>query len=183
MSPPVIWPRMAPRPGWTLLRLGALWVLLLLSWSSRADVYDDVERAIATQQWDSAQALAQERLQGHSRDPQMRLLLSRIQTGRNQTDEAIQTLLLLTQDFPELPEPHNNLAVLYARAERFDEARAALLAALRARPDYATALENLGDLHLVEAREAYRRALQAAPALPALVKKSQAVQAILPDRP
>ena len=179
MSPPVIWPRMAPRPGWTLFRLGALWVLLLLSWSSRADVYDDVERAIANQQWDSAQALAQERLLGHSRDPQMRLLLSRIQAGRNQTDEAIQTLLLLTQDFPELPEPHNNLAVLYARAERFDEARAALLAALRARPDYATALENLGDLHLSLALNAYQRASRA-PAPPAsALRKAQTLAPLL----
>jgi tetratricopeptide (TPR) repeat protein len=32
----------------------------------------------------------------------------------------------LTDDYPELPEPYNNLAVLYAAAGQYDKARAAL---------------------------------------------------------
>ena len=36
----------------------------------------------------------------------------------------------LTEDFPELPEPYNNLAVLYAADGQLDRARAALELAL-----------------------------------------------------
>ena len=63
--------------------------------------------------------------------------------------------------FPELPEPHNNLAVLYAARGDLDRARAALDEAVRALPSYALAHENLGDIHLRLAERAYERATRA----------------------
>jgi len=67
------------------------------------------------------------------------------------------------EDFPELPEPYNNLAVLYASEGQLDSARAALEMALAAAPNYATALENLGDVYLQMAADAYQRAAKLDP--------------------
>ncbi len=53
----------------------------------------------------------------------------------------------LSEDYPELPEPYNNLAVLYAQQKQYDKARTALEMAIRTHPSYAIAYENLGDIY------------------------------------
>jgi tetratricopeptide (TPR) repeat protein len=78
--------------------------------------------------------------------------------------EAIAVFSKLTEDYPELPEPYNNLAVLYARQKQYDKARTALEMAIRTYPGYATAYENLGDVHANLASQAYDKALQLDPA-------------------
>ena len=78
----------------------------------------------------------------------------------NKTDEAIAVFTKLTEDYPELPEPYNNLAVLYASQKQYDKARMALEMAIRAHPSYATAYENLGDLYAKLASQAYGKAVQ-----------------------
>lgn len=140
--------------------------LLGLGGTVRADVYDDVERLIRNAQLDRARQTSDEHLKKSPQDPQMRLLSSRILDAQGQSAEAQALLESLTLEFPELPEPHNNLAVLYARAGRVQDALESLNKALLARPDYAVALENLGDLHLNLALQAYQRASQS-PAAPA----------------
>ncbi len=87
----------------------------------------------------------------------------------NRTDEAIKVFTDLTRDYPQLPEPYNNLAVLYAQKGDYEKARDALEAALATHPAYATAHENLGDIYSALAGAAYNRALQ-------LDKGNQAVQ-------
>ena len=42
------------------------------------------------------------------------------------TNDAIMTFQSLTEDYPELPEPYNNLAVLYSSKGQFEKARVAL---------------------------------------------------------
>ena len=148
-----------------LFRFVLTCVVFLLSSGANADIYNDVNRLIVAEQWAKAQAQAELHLKTQPTDPQMRLLFSRIQDGQGQTEKAMQTLLTLTQSFPELPEPHNNLAVLLARQNRFAEALLALQSAVRARPDYATALENLGDVYVALAMEAYQNASKALPSL------------------
>src|SRR6266550_3308925 len=74
--------------------------------------------------------------------------------------EAIQVFTGLTEDFPELPEPYNNLAVLYASQGNYDKAKSALELAIHTHPSYATAHENLGDIYAQLASRAYDRALQ-----------------------
>lgn len=146
---------------------------------AHADVYDDVERMIRNGQFERAQKASSEHLQKSPQDPQMRLLSSRILDAQGQSDQAMGLLESLTLEFPELPEPHNNLAVLYARAGRMQEALESLNKALLARPDYAVALENLGDLHLSLALHAYQRASRApAPAASAL-RKAQTLAPLL----
>jgi len=99
-------------------------------------------------------------LKAEPRDPQGRFLKGLILTEQKKTPEAIQVFQGLTEDFPELPEPYNNLAVLYASQGDYEKAKAALELAIHTHPTYATAHENLGDIYAELASRAYDRALQ-----------------------
>jgi Flp pilus assembly protein TadD len=81
-----------------------------------------------------------------------------------QRDAAAEVYQQLVTERPELPEPYNNLAVLYAAQGDFEHARAQLELALRASPGYAVAYQNLGDVYLQLARQAYQQALTLDPA-------------------
>src|SRR3569832_1379751 len=93
-------------------------------------------------------------------DAQMRFTKGLAQTEAGRSGDAIATFSRLTEDFPGMPEPYNNLAVLYAQQGQFDKARTALEAALKTNPSYATAYENLGDVYAKLASQAYSSALQ-----------------------
>lgn len=99
-------------------------------------------------------------LAGNPKDPQGRFLKGLILAELNRTQDAIQTFSDLTDDYPELPEPYNNLAVLYASQGQYDRAKASLEKAIRTHPSYATAHENLGDIYAKMASVAYDKALQ-----------------------
>jgi tetratricopeptide (TPR) repeat protein len=75
-------------------------------------------------------------------------------------EEAQEVFLDLTGDYPELPEPYNNLAVLYAAKGEYKLARDALMLAITNHPNYATAHENLGDIYARMAGIAYGKALE-----------------------
>ncbi|MBI3171024.1 MAG: tetratricopeptide repeat protein, partial [Hydrocarboniphaga effusa] len=77
----------------------------------------------------------------------------------DRSKDAIRVFADLTRDYPQLPEPYNNLAVLYAGQGDYEKARDALEAALATHPSYATAHENLGDIYAALAGAAYNRAL------------------------
>lgn len=106
-------------------------------------------------------------LQAMPGDPGLRFLRALVLAETGRSAEATAALERLTQDFPELPEPYNNLAVLSARACRLDQARALLETALRLDPRYRTAHENLGDIYIRLAQQAYLAASPPAPAVPA----------------
>ncbi|HUP29536.1 MAG TPA: tetratricopeptide repeat protein [Usitatibacter sp.] len=99
-------------------------------------------------------------LRAQPRDPQGRFLKGLLLTEQKRTPEAIQVFTGLTEDFPELPEPYNNLAVLYASQGNYEKAKSALELAIHTHPSYATAHENLGDIYAQLASRAYDRALQ-----------------------
>ncbi|GAB1386406.1 hypothetical protein MASR1M59_15540 [Melaminivora sp.] len=113
----------------------------------------------------AAQALEQldKRLHSQGRDPQLRFLRTVALTELGRQDEALSALVDLTETYPELPEPYNNLAVLYAARGELGKARDALESAVRAQPDYPVAQENLGDIYLRLAAQAYTRASQPDP--------------------
>lgn len=93
------------------------------------------------------------------KDAQARFLKGLILSDLGKTNEAIDVLSGLTEDFPELPEPYNNLAVLYASQGKYEAARNALDMAIRSHPNYATAHENLGDLYAKMASIEYGKVL------------------------
>ena len=77
---------------------------------------------------------------------------------QKKTEEAIRIYTALTHDHPDLPEPYNNLAVLHAALGQYEPARLALETAIRVKPDYAVAHENLGDIYARMAAQAYEKA-------------------------
>jgi Flp pilus assembly protein TadD len=139
-----------------LALVAALWIAP----AAFADDYGDVSRMIRSGMFAEALVKADQYLAARPRDPQMRFLKGVIQSETGHKAEAIETFTALTQEYPELPEPYNNLAVLYAGQGEFDKARVALESAIRTNPAYATAYENLGDIHAQLASQAYMRAQQ-----------------------
>ena len=117
----------------------ACMLTLMAATAAHADEYADVNVLVRSGKLAEALAKADQYLAGKPRDPQMRFIKGVIQTEAGKPADAINTFTQITQDYPELPEPYNNLAVLYASQSQFDKARAALEMAIRTNPSYATA--------------------------------------------
>ena len=141
------------------LRLAAAAALLAASAAQAAD-YGDITSLLKAGQPAQAQVLVEQRLAATPKDPQLIFLRGVAQSESKQTKAAIETFNELIRDYPELPEPYNNLAVLYAQDNQLDKARVALEMAVRSNPRYATAQENLGDIYARLAAQAYNQALQ-----------------------
>jgi tetratricopeptide (TPR) repeat protein len=125
-----------------------------------AHANDEVARLLKARQLPEALAKADQLLASKPRDPQLRFMKGVIQNEMGRISEATSTFTRLTEDHPELPEPYNNLAVIYANAGQFDKSRAALEMAIRTNPSYSTAHENLGDIYAKLASQSYAKALQ-----------------------
>ncbi len=112
---------------------------------------------------EEALAAANQYLETNSQDGSVLFLKAKILTKMGKTDEAIAVLEGMTERFPEMVAPYNNLAVLYAGKGRLDDARKTLETALVVQPNYPTAYENLADLYLALARQSYAQALKLDP--------------------
>jgi len=134
--------------------------LALSAFVAHADDYSDVARMAKAKQYPEALAKADQFLASKPRDPQMRFIKGVVQSEMGRTSDATSTFTRLTEDYPELPEPYNNLAVIYANTGQFDKARTALEMAIRTNPSYSIAHENLGDIYAKLASQAYAKALQ-----------------------
>lgn len=99
-------------------------------------------------------------LSNNPKDAQGRFLKGLILTELGRNPDAIKVFTELTEDYPELPEPYNNLAVLYAAQADYERAKQSLEMAIRTHPSYATAHENLGDIYAKLASQAYDKAMQ-----------------------
>ncbi|HEX5338156.1 MAG TPA: tetratricopeptide repeat protein [Gallionella sp.] len=137
---------------------GAL--LLSSSLVAHADDIQDANKLFKQGQHSQALDKVNNYLSGKPKDAQARFLKGLILTEQGKIADAIKIFSGLTEDYPELPEPYNNLAVLYASQGQYDKAKQALEMAIRTHPSYATAHENLGDIYAKMASQAYDRALQ-----------------------
>ncbi len=144
----------------SLLVTAAATLLLLLAPAVHADALQDISKQIKQGQYPQALEQVDKYLAGKPKDAQGRFLKGIILTEMNKPNEAIAIFTRLTEDYPELPEPYNNLAVIYAQQKQFDKARQALEMAIRTHPSYATAHENLGDIYARLASQSYDKALQ-----------------------
>ena len=143
-----------------LLQSLALAVALLACLSAQAGPLEDASQSLKAGQHAKALELVNKHLAGQPKDARGRFLKGLIFTGMNRQGDAIAIFKKLTEDYPELPEPYNNLAVIYAQQKQYDKARDALEQAIRTHPAYATAHENLGDIYSRLASQAYGKALQ-----------------------
>jgi len=146
----------------TRTSLIGLFVATLMATANRAwaDEYADVDRLFGAGQLAEAVQKADQFLASNPRDARMRFLKGLVLSEQGRPVEATAVFVKLTEDFPELPEPYNNLAVLYSKQGQYDQARRSLEAAIRTNPSYATAYENLGDVYAKLASQAYSKALQ-----------------------
>lgn len=134
--------------------------LLLPATATRADEVQEISKLAKQGQNTQALERINAYLATHPKDAQGRFLKGVMLAEQNKTADAIKIFTGLTEDFPELPEPYNNLAVLYASQGQFDKAKTALEMAIQTHPSYATAHENLGDIYAKMASQAYDKALQ-----------------------
>ncbi|NLR75062.1 tetratricopeptide repeat protein [Leeia aquatica] len=141
------------------LRLIPLCLVLALT-TARADEAQDISALIKQGQSTQALERANQYLVKDPKNAKVRFAKGLALVDLNKPADAIKVFQGLTEDYPELPEPYNNLAVLYAQQKQFDKARQALEMSIQTHPSYATAHENLGDIYAQMASQAYSRALQ-----------------------
>ena len=134
--------------------------LLACSFAVHADDLQDANRLFKQGQQNAALEKVDSYLAGKPKDAQGRFLKGLILTEQGKPNDAIKVFSDLTIDYPDLPEPYNNLAVLYAGQGQYEKAKQSLEQAIRTHPSYATAHENLGDIYAKMASQAYDRALQ-----------------------
>jgi len=144
----------------SLLAASLISLLALAPALAQRDALRDASELIKLGQYERALADVEAYLKERPKDARGRFLKGLILAEQKKVDEAIAVFSGLTQDYPELPEPHNNLAVLYANKGQYEKARSELEMAIRTHPSYATAHENLGDVYAKMASQAYGKALQ-----------------------
>ncbi len=142
------------------LAVAAATLLFAAATSTQADPLQDIGKLIRQGQQTQALEQADRYLANNPKDAQVRFLKGIALTELNRSTDAIAMFQKLTEDYPELPEPYNNLAVIYAQQKQYEKAKAALEMAIRTHPSYATAHENLGDIYARLASQAYDKALQ-----------------------
>lgn len=120
-----------------------------------ADELQDIEKLYRAGDLQQALQRADAAIAAQPRAAQIRFLKGVLLTDLKRRVEAMQVFVALTQDYPELADPYNNLAVLYAADGQLQSALAALQTALRNDPTHRAARENLGDVHLALALQAW----------------------------
>ena len=162
-----------------LRRLALFAALCLTVAAARADEVQNIDHLFRQGDLPAALSQADQYLAKNPKNAQVRFIKGLILSEQGKTDAAVAVFLGLTQDYPELPEPYNNLAVLYAAQGKYQDDKNALEMAIHTHPGYATAEENLGDLYARMAADAYARALQLKGASPALQGKLDTLNRML----
>lgn len=137
-----------------------LLVLVSCSISAAGDSLKNIKKLLKDSQYEKALPRLESFLKENPKHAEARFLKGLALAEDGQTEEAQEVFLALTDDYPDLPEPHNNLAVLYAAKGDYAMARRSLLHAISNHPNYATAHENLGDIYARMAGIAYGKALE-----------------------
>ena len=146
-------------PG-KLILLIALFLSVSLQPVSADTELKQAQSLIAQGDLKQALSVTDEFLAKDNKNIEARFIRGLILTKMNDLDKAEQIFLELTKEHPELPEPYNNLAVIYAAKGQYEKAEEALQEAINTHPSYATAHENLGDIYAKMASQAYNQALE-----------------------
>ena len=161
------------------IRSALIAVLLATISSAFADDIQDSSKFFKSGQYQQALERVNKALATKPKDAQARFLKGLIFAEQGNTKDASDVFLALTKDYPDLPEPFNNLAVIYASLGQYDKARSALEQSIRTHPSYATAYENLGDVYAKLASQAYDKALQIDAANPGAKNKLALVRELV----
>ena len=142
------------------LLAAVLATLVATSWAEEVASLGEIKQLVSQGQYKRALPRLDEYLEAHPDDAEARFVKGLVLVEADRPDEALLIFRRLTDDHPELPEPHNNLAVLYAAKGDYSMARESLLMAIKTHPTYETAHENLGDIYARMAGIAYGKAVQ-----------------------
>jgi Flp pilus assembly protein TadD len=130
---------------------------------------------------DAAQALEQvdRVLAAQPRDAQLQFLRGVALMDLRRDEDSLAQFERTSQEFPELPDPLNNIALLRVRAGQLEQARQALEVALRNDPGHRTARANLGLVHLMLAAQAWQQLAASGPIDASLARRLEGVRALL----
>jgi len=157
----------------------ALALLLATAGAARADDAADVQALLAAGDAGAALRRVERAVAAHPSDPPLRFLQGVVLMDLRRDDEALAVFTELAQQYPELPDPLNNVALLQARAGRLELARQALEAALRSDPGHRRARANLGQVHLMLAVQAWEQAAAGGPLEPSMQRLLDGARALL----
>lgn len=149
---------------------------------ARADAVDAAAQLYQEGNETAALERIEQYLMKNSNDPRGRFLKAQLLAAKGDNEGAIALYTGLIDDYPELAEPYNNLAVIYAQQGRYELARNYLEQAVQAFPEYALALENLGDVYAKLAEDSYRDAAQYDKTSSGLKSKIATLEQMLPDK-
>ena len=157
--------------------------LFVAAGAARATEADEIRALAARGDFGAALTRAERAAQADPRDAQARFLVGVVLMDMGRDADALAVFTRLSQDYPELPDPFNNIALLHARAGRLEQARQALDAALRNDPSHAAARVNLGQIYLMLAVQTWDQAAAVGPLDLPLRRKLDAVRALLDAAP
>ena len=151
----------------------------VISQAAVAGTPEEVRALLARGDLPAALVQAQAGVASRPGDAQSRFVLGVVLMDMDRDAQALAVFNELSQAYPELPDPLNNIALLQARAGQLEPARQSLQAALRNDPAHRAARVNLGQVHLMLAAQAWTQASAATPGDSALLQRLQAVRALL----
>lgn len=160
----------------------ALVLLIAGAGPAVADPAADVRALLSRGDLNGALLLVERATAANPQDPQVRFLHGVVLMDMQRDDAALDLFSRLTQEYPELPDPYNNIALLHARAGRLEAARRALETALRNDPGHRTARVNLGHVHLMLAVQAWELAATTAPLDPPVQRLLEGARTLLTAR-
>jgi Flp pilus assembly protein TadD len=147
--------------------------------SAHADELADIQRLQAAGEASAALQQADKALLAKPRDAQLRFVRGVLLVELKRDDEALEVFQRMNEDFPELPDPLNNIAVLHAANGRLEPARAALEGALRNDPQHRAARENLADVYVRLAVQLWGELAASAPTNAGVTRKLRLARELL----
>jgi Flp pilus assembly protein TadD len=156
----------------------ALALLSLAALPAHADEAAEVRALVTRGELVQALQRVQRAVQDKPQDAQLRFLHGVVLMDLLRDDEALALFTQMSQEYPELPDPYNNIALLQARAGQLEPARQALETALRNDPGHRRARINLGQVHLLLAVQAWDAAAATGALDLPLQRKLEAVRAL-----
>ena len=136
-----------------------LFCLLLTESALSAESIKELQQLLAQQNFAAAAKSGEQLLRQNAAHTRTRFLAAYAYQMNAQPDKAIALYQGLIDENPALPEPRNNLAMIYLEQGDYDRASQLLVEAINTHPSYATAYGNLSQVYKGIASEAYRRAV------------------------
>lgn len=136
-----------------------MFLAVILPGLANANSLQQIQQDLKANRYAQAAASAKALLKQQPDDLQLHFITALALQKNAQPEQAIRHYQAIIADHPKLPEPRNNLAIIYLQQGQYDQAIDLLIESLNTHPAYATAWKNLNNIYQGLASEAYRKAL------------------------